>query len=146
MIILNWRPLQAFVGGYRTANGATEQSLLYGVRLSIPDGELGTKLDASDARCIAGNWADLKEDRMINPARCFGPIFGPLGPTAGPGNPGTAPARQIVQFAPKFSSGGRFGVPFAVSFCFWDRPQTYKNINDNIAILKRRNCPGRAST
>ncbi len=33
-------------------------------------------------------WADLGEDSMINPAPGFWPIFGPLGPTAGPGSPG----------------------------------------------------------
>ncbi len=31
---------------------------------------------------------DLREDKMINPAQGFWPIFGPLGPTAGPGSPG----------------------------------------------------------
>ncbi len=49
------------------------------------------------------HWADLREDNMINPAPDFWPIFGPLGPTAGPGNPGTAPARKIVQVAPKMN-------------------------------------------
>ncbi len=34
-------------------------------------------------------WADLREDKMIGPAPGFGPIFGPLEPTAGPGSLGT---------------------------------------------------------
>jgi hypothetical protein len=37
------------------------------------------------------NWADLQEDKMINPAPGLGPIFDPLGPTAGPGSLGTGP-------------------------------------------------------
>ncbi len=37
------------------------------------------------------DWADLKEDKMINPAPGFWPIFGALGPTAGPGRPGNGP-------------------------------------------------------
>ena len=35
------------------------------------------------------DWADLTEDKVINPAPGFWPIFGPLGPTAGPGSLGT---------------------------------------------------------
>ena len=35
------------------------------------------------------DWADLMEDKMINQAPGFWRIFGPLGPTAGPGNIGT---------------------------------------------------------
>ncbi len=34
-------------------------------------------------------WADLREDKMINPAPGFWPIFGPLKPAAGPGSHGT---------------------------------------------------------
>ncbi len=37
-------------------------------------------------RAPEGLWADLRGDKMINPAPGFWPIFGPLGPTAGPGN------------------------------------------------------------
>ncbi len=33
--------------------------------------------------------ADLREDKMTNPAPDFWPIFGPLEPTAGPGSHGT---------------------------------------------------------
>ena len=36
-------------------------------------------------------WADLREDKMIDPAPGFWPIFGPLGPTAGPESPGNGP-------------------------------------------------------
>ena len=35
--------------------------------------------------------ADLREDKMINPAPDFVQMFGPLGPTAGPGSPGKGP-------------------------------------------------------
>ncbi len=38
--------------------------------------------------------ADLREDKMINPAPGFWPIFGPLGPTAGPGNPRNSPGSK----------------------------------------------------
>ncbi len=34
-------------------------------------------------------WADLGEDKMINPDPDFWPIFGTLRPTAGPGSHGT---------------------------------------------------------
>jgi hypothetical protein len=34
------------------------------------------------------DWADLREDKMINPAPGFWPILGPLGPTASPGSHG----------------------------------------------------------
>ena len=43
-------------------------------------------------------WADLKEDRMINPAPGFRPA-------RGPGSPGTAPARTIVQVSTNTSPG-----------------------------------------
>ncbi len=39
-------------------------------------------------------WADLREDKIINPAPGFWPIFGPLGPTAGPGSPGNGPGSK----------------------------------------------------
>ncbi len=32
------------------------------------------------------NEADLREDKMINPAPGVWPMFSPLGPTAGPGS------------------------------------------------------------
>ncbi len=35
------------------------------------------------------DWGDLREGKMINPAPGFWPIFGLLGPTAGPGSLGT---------------------------------------------------------
>ncbi len=38
-------------------------------------------------------WADLREDKMINPASGW-PIFGPLGPTAGFGSPGNGPGSK----------------------------------------------------
>ncbi len=51
------------------------------------------------------NWADLSDDKLINPAPGFWPIFDTLGPTAGPGSLGTAAARKIVQVVPKISPG-----------------------------------------
>ncbi len=30
-------------------------------------------------------WADLREDEIMNPSPGLWPIFGPFGPTAGPG-------------------------------------------------------------
>ncbi len=36
-------------------------------------------------------WAEFREDKMITPAPSFWPIFGPLGPTAGPGSSGNGP-------------------------------------------------------
>ncbi len=42
----------------------------------------------------AHDWADLRENQMINPAPGFWPIFGPLGPAAGPGSPGSGPVSQ----------------------------------------------------
>ncbi len=41
-------------------------------------------------------WADLREDKMINPAADFWPIFGPLGPMAGPGSPWTGSGENIA--------------------------------------------------
>ncbi len=52
-------------------------------------------------------WADLREDKMLNPAPGFVPIFGPLGPAADPGALGWAPARNMVQVAPKISPGDK---------------------------------------
>ncbi len=52
------------------------------------------------------DWADFREDNMINPAFGFRPIFGPLGPTAGPGSPG--PGSKIVQVAPKITPRDQF--------------------------------------
>ncbi len=51
------------------------------------------------------NRADLREDEMINPAPVFLVDFRPLGASVAPG---TAPARKIAQFAPKFSPGDQF--------------------------------------
>ncbi len=42
------------------------------------------------------SWADLREDKMINPAPGFWPIFGPSGPTAGPGSPGNGPGSKNI--------------------------------------------------
>ncbi len=39
-------------------------------------------------------WTDLREDQIINPAPGFEPIFGPLGPTAGPGSSGNGPGSE----------------------------------------------------
>ncbi len=38
--------------------------------------------------------ADLREDKMINPAPVFWLSFGPLGPTPGPGSPGNGPCSK----------------------------------------------------
>ncbi len=67
---------------------------------------------------------------MINPAPGFWPIFGPLGPTAGPGSPGTGfgsksragcAKSQLRRPILRFIRG-----PF---LCFRDRPRKYKKIN-----------------
>ncbi len=53
-------------------------------------------------------WSELRENEMMNPAPGFWTIFGPLGPTAGSGSPGNAPARKIVQVTSKISPGDQF--------------------------------------
>ncbi len=68
-------------------------------------GSGGTKSLASGRGCGYLTWAELREDKMINPAPGFRPIFGPLGPTAGPGSLGTGSGSTIVQVAPKISPG-----------------------------------------
>ncbi len=40
-------------------------------------------------RKATANWADLREDGMINSAPFFWPMVGPLGPAADPGSLGT---------------------------------------------------------
>ena len=67
---------------------------------------------------------------MINPAPGLWRIFGPWGPRRAPGAPGTAPARKVVQVAPKISPGDQCEVPFVGTVCFWDGPQKYKKIHD----------------
>ncbi len=52
-------------------------------------------------------WADLREDKMINPAPGFRPIVGPLGPTAGPGTFGTGSGSKLAYVPPTSSSGVR---------------------------------------
>ncbi len=59
-------------------------------------------------------WADLREDTMINPALAFWPIFGPLGPTAGPGSPRTDPIRKTTNVL-AIASGSPKGVPLLLS-------------------------------
>ncbi len=51
------------------------------------------------------SWADLREDKMINPAPDVWPTFGPMGPTAGAGSPGDDSGSKKVQVAPKISPG-----------------------------------------
>ncbi len=78
-------------------------------------------------------WADRREDKMINPASGFWPIFGPLGRTAGPGSPGNGsgskksagctkhqPRRQIRMFVRRY-------------FVFWG--YAAKRQNDKIYML-----------
>ncbi len=50
-------------------------------------------------------WADLREDKMINQAPGFWPIFGPSGPTAGPGSLGTGSGSKTSASCTKMSSG-----------------------------------------
>ena len=66
---------------------------------------------------------------MIHPASGFWRIFGPLGPTAGPGSPGNGSGSKIAQAAPKISPGGQFSGPFMGTLCIWNRPQKDKKIN-----------------
>ena len=47
------------------------------------------RVQIARALCPGSCWVDLKDDKMINPAPGCWPIFGPLGPTAGPGSLGT---------------------------------------------------------
>ncbi len=50
---------------------------------------------ASDSALPAAvPWADLREDKIINPAPGVWPIFGPLGHTAGPGSSGYGPGSK----------------------------------------------------
>ena len=58
-------------------------------RLPSPVG--GPPPPQAPAKCGRVLCADLREDKMINPASDFGPIFGPSGPTAGPGSLGNGP-------------------------------------------------------
>ncbi len=50
--------------------------------------------DVPSGRLFFCGWAELREDKMINPAPDFWPIFGPLRPTAGPGSPGIGPCSK----------------------------------------------------
>ncbi len=77
----------------------------------------------------AGVRADLREDKMIS---CPGFLsdFRLLGAQRAPGASGTAPVRNIVQVAPKFSPGDQFQVPFVGTLCLWGQQQKYKNISD----------------
>ncbi len=55
------------------------------------------------------DWADLREDEIINPAPGVWQIFGPPAPTAGPGNPGNGPgSKNSASCANKFSPGDQF--------------------------------------
>ncbi len=63
----------------------------------------------ADLREVLGhNWADLREDKMINPAPGFWRIFGPLGPTAGPGSPGNGPGSKNSAGPPPVGARSRF--------------------------------------
>ncbi len=53
-------------------------------------------------------FADLTEDKMINPTPDFWSIFGPWGPRRAPEALGRAPARKIVQVAQKNRPGDQF--------------------------------------
>ncbi len=60
-------------------------------------------------------WADLNEDKMINPAPGFWPIFDPLGPTAGPGSSGNGLGwPEIVDFWGLGGPGGPKPFPTGV--------------------------------
>ncbi len=70
------------------------------------------------------------EDKIINAAPGFGRFPAPWGPRRAPGALGRAPARKIVQVAPKIIPGDQFEGTFVGNLCFWCRPQKYTNIND----------------
>jgi hypothetical protein len=68
---------------------------------------------------------------MINPAPFVWPIFGSLGPTAGPGHPGNGPGSTNSAGCTKHQPRRRILSPIRGHFlCFWDRPQKYENMND----------------
>ncbi len=58
---------------------------------------------------------------MINPALGFCPIFGPLGPAAGPGSAGNGPGSNNTAGSAKNQPRGPILSPIRGHFlCFWD--------------------------
>ncbi len=82
------------------------------------------------------NWADLREDTMIDLATGFWPNFGPLGPTAGPGSPGNGPGSENSAGCAKNQPGGRILSPVRGQCVFRDRPHKYTNINDKVEAFQ----------
>ncbi len=71
---------------------------------------------------MPNNWADLGEDKMIDPAPGFWPIFGPLRPPAGSGSPGNGPGSKIVRVAPKSTPETNSKPAATISGGFWGFP------------------------
>ncbi len=67
---------------------------------------------------------------MITPAPGFWPIFGPPGPTAGPGSHGNGPGSKNSAGCTKSQPRRPIIGPSRGYFVFWDRPQKDKNMND----------------
>ncbi len=67
---------------------------------------------------------------MINLPPGFWPIFGPLGPTAGPGSLGTGSGSKHSAGTCKNQPRRSIISQFVGTLCFWCRPQTHKKIND----------------
>ena len=59
---------------------------------------------------------------MINPDPGFGPIFGPMGPTAGTGSLGTCSGSKTRAGCTKNQARSPFLSPIRGYFVFWDRP------------------------
>ncbi len=79
---------------------------------AVPKGARGQSQNSSISKAEAAStllepddWADLREENMINPAPVLGRFSGPSGPRPAPGDPGTAPARKIVQIGAKIKPG-----------------------------------------
>ncbi len=69
---------------------------------------------------------------MINLALGVWQIFGPLGPTAGPGSPGNGSGSKNSAGCAKNQPRRPIMSPIRGHFVFWDRPQKDKNLNDEI--------------
>jgi hypothetical protein len=66
-------------------------------------------------------WADLREEKRINPALGFWLIFGPPGPTAGPGSAWNG-SGSTSNARTSHSKSAREG-PFVGTLCFLGRPR-----------------------
>ena len=79
-------------------------------------------------------WADLREDNITNPVQFVCRFLAPWGPRRAPGALGAAPARKIVQVAPKTQPRRPTLSPIRGHFVFLGPTAKRYKIDDKIYV------------